>query len=490
MALIRIVVVMVVVLMLLFFLLPVIGIMLANHSLPQLITSRTLLPAPWLMPKRAGGSALRLAMIHDVLHERFLIHGQAWFEHRHAQTAQALAKYDDGTVAKDARYFSLLDDFAVDFDRLGRPAEGISVLRRKLDLQQPLGADGQRPAPRADFYTTYANLGTLLAHVHLKGALAKDAEAIAGLREGLTFIEQSIAVNPDAHFGREVWQAVTLKFLLHAIEQPDLLTDLDLVGLDWSNLNRHILESNVFTPRALLKSLVANGNFDRLTQGPRSHDDEQTVEQIRRSIAVLGVHRWEFSEHFIPSGRYRIPFDEPALALVGIWTLGSGANPHFALAFAHLMEGLDQPGIAWNAYERAGELATRFWPDSDIQQKMTVHCREQQGYLEARLSWDPSVLRQHHRTELEFGHAQQQAFQAYEAEHIAKGEDPAAPDFYAAFFHGRPAIASDPGNADTIVYDRPFDWFDGALILQAIICSVAAVAIGSTILTRRKELAA
>src|SRR5688572_2359897 len=111
-----------------------------------------LLPAPWLIPKQPGGTALRLAMVHDVLHERFHLHGPAWFEHRHRQVERELATYEDGTKPKDASYFALLDDYAVDFDRLGRPAEGIPILRRKLDLQQPPDAEGKRAAPDPRFY--------------------------------------------------------------------------------------------------------------------------------------------------------------------------------------------------------------------------------------------------------------------------------------------------------------------------------------------------
>lgn len=454
-----------------------------------LIVIRTLLPAPWLIPKNANGSALRMAMIHDVLHERFLVHGPAWFEHRHVKTARLLAEYDDGTKAKDQRYFDLLDDYAVDFDRLGRPAEGVPILRSKLDLQQPLGSDGIRPPPKGEFYTTYANLGTLLAHVHLKGALAKDPAALAGLKEGLSFIEQSMAVNPDAHFGREVWQAVALRYLLHAIDHPAVMTQVDIVGLRWDELGRHSLPTNRLD-RSGLKALVESGEFQRLAFGPRSADDDKLVARFREAIPRVESRHQAFIEHCLPPNSGPITFDQPALALVGIWTLGSGANPHFALAFAHLMEGLDQPDIAWNAYERAGEMASRFWPEPAIQKALSDHCREQQTILERRLKTDRAVLRKRHRAELAFGRAEQQAYQGYETEHIAAGRDPDAADFYENFIRSHSPIASDPGNADTVLHEQPLSTVNLILVIQAFVCSMTALVLTDMMINRGRRLPA
>jgi hypothetical protein len=154
------------------------------------------------------------------------------------------------------------------------------------------------------------------------------------------------------------------------------------------------------------------------------------------------------------------------------------------------MEGLEQPGIAWNAYERASELAARFWPDPAIQEKLKAHCRERQALLERALVADSAELRQRHRSELAFGLAEQQAYHGYEAERIAAGRDPGAADFYEDFIRSHPPVASDPGNADTIVHDRPFGLFDLALLVQAIICSVVALWLAGRLLSRRQELKA
>lgn len=448
-----------------------------------------LLPAPWLIPKQAGGTALRLAMVHDVLHERFHLHGPAWFEHRHRQVERELATYEDGTKPKDARYFALLDDYAVDFDRLGRPAEGIPILRRKLDLQQPPDADGKRAKPDPRFYTTYANLGTLLAHEHLKGALKKDPTALAGLREGLALIEQSVAVNPDAHFGRERWQMVTLRYLLHASEDPEWLTTCDLMGVSWDADEYVGRGGHAFATLTRIRDDDALRK--RLVEGPRTDEDQSLVKNLRRTIPpVISMDR-AWGERCAHDFSLPATFDEPALAFVGIWTLGSGANPHFSLALAHLMEGMGQWSIAWNAYERTRDLAGKFWSDPALQRKLVDHCTARQTSLEGRrLKESADTLRERHQRELAYGRAEQAAYQTYEAERIAAGHDPVSPGFYDDFYRGRAPIASDAGEADTIVRKLPADRWVVVLWVQAVFCSILALLLLSDVLKRRKELAA
>jgi hypothetical protein len=461
----------------------VLGFMAVTHV--NLFGRHELLPAPWLVPKQAGGSALRLAMIHDVLHERFYVHGEAWFRHRHAKAEHELSTYD-AQKPKDARYFALLDDLAVDHDRWGKAVDGIPILRRKLDEQQPLDASGVRPVPTKEFYTTYANLGTLLAHQHLKGALAKDPAALAGLHEGLSLIEQSVEVNPDAHFGRERWQVVTLRYLLYANEHSEILTKWDLCGLFWGG-NSYPMISGMGFPRSYLREIPDAAKSHRLIHGPRSEEDESRVDEIRQSIPRLPSAPQEWEDHIGTEFKSRIPFDEPALAIIGIWTLGSGANPHFALALAHIMEGLPQRSIAWNAYERAADLAPKFWSDPKIQQQLIDHCRTSQAALERKLQQSATELREQHRTELAFGRAEQQAYQTYEAERIAKGADPDAPDFYDDFFRGRPPIASDTDNADTVAIERRVTGWDAILVLQALVCTLLTAILATKLISRWQQ---
>ena len=49
------------------------------------------------------------------------------------------------------------------------------------------------------------------------------------------------------------------------------------------------------------------------------------------------------------SHRKPVPFDEPALGIIGMWRQGGGANPHFALALGETMLRVGQRYIAWCA---------------------------------------------------------------------------------------------------------------------------------------------
>ena len=109
-------------------------------------------------------------------------------------------------------------------DALKNDDEAVRVLRDKLRLQESLEQSG-RP-----LYTTYANLGTFLIHGAFPKAVGGDAAAKEQVREGLAFLHKSIEVNPAAHFGREIWQAVAAEFLLAALENPGILLRFDMVG--------------------------------------------------------------------------------------------------------------------------------------------------------------------------------------------------------------------------------------------------------------------
>jgi hypothetical protein len=115
------------------------------------------------------------------------------------------------------------------------------------------------------------------------------------------------------------------------------------------------------------------------------------------------------------------PFDEPALGIIGMWRLGGGANPHFALALAGLMERVDQPLLAWTCYARAAELAERFWPDPAIQAGLLEHCHYRQLNLAARIGRPMESLRADFVARLAGGKARMQAYEEEEARRIAGG---------------------------------------------------------------------
>ena len=83
---------------------------------------------------------------------------------------------------------SLLDDLAVSYDKLGQS---------ELAIQTMLDKDKRQPG----LYETHANLGTFYIH---------DQQ----LEKGLAEIQKAIEINPDAHFGREVYQQYLVEYLI------------------------------------------------------------------------------------------------------------------------------------------------------------------------------------------------------------------------------------------------------------------------------------
>lgn len=72
------------------------------------------------------------------------------------------------------------DDLAVAYDKIGEHQKAIEIIKKKDAISPGL-------------YETHANLGTFLIHS-------------GQLEQGLVHIKKAIEINPNAHFGREVYQ--------------------------------------------------------------------------------------------------------------------------------------------------------------------------------------------------------------------------------------------------------------------------------------------
>jgi tetratricopeptide (TPR) repeat protein len=90
-------------------------------------------------------------------------------------------------LAADPHDLDAYDNLAVAYEKLGDHDSAIATMLQKEKL-----APGQ--------YTTYANLGTFYLH---KG----------DFDPGIANIEKALAVNPDAHFGREEYQLKLARFM-------------------------------------------------------------------------------------------------------------------------------------------------------------------------------------------------------------------------------------------------------------------------------------
>lgn len=366
-------------------------------------------PLPHHIPKYEGGVSPRFAMVHDVIHERFPRHGEAYYQERNRRVRQAL---EENKGPHDEAYFALFDDLGAGLDYLKQHDEAVRVLRDKLSEQEALGQKDRQ------LYTTYANLGTFLIHGNARAALSGDAAAQERLREGLSFIRKSIEVNPEAHFGREVWQAVAVEYLLAVSDNPQLLLQYDMVG-DRLADDVDAGERRGFTNHYGMTG--ANREVAAYLQGQGAERLGDPITFRKSFITHVGADPgWDGA---VPSlHREPVPFDEPALGIIGMWRLGGGANPHFALALGEIMLRVGQRYIAWCAYERAARMADRLWPDPDIQRQFVEHCRRRQQVIERQLPGEEvKGLRPRFEAELAHGQRYQKEYQEYEAERIRAG---------------------------------------------------------------------
>lgn len=95
-----------------------------------------------------------------------------------------------------------LDDLAVAHEHLGERAQAIEVMQRKAALLA-------KNPDREHEYRYLANLGTFYAH---------DGNYAAALVE----LKKAVALNPDAHFGRELFQIELIEYAAAAKVEPAL----------------------------------------------------------------------------------------------------------------------------------------------------------------------------------------------------------------------------------------------------------------------------
>ncbi len=399
---------------------------------------KTSSPYPHFAAPFPGGISLRFAMVHDVIHERFPVHGPAYYQKREQDARQRLK----ALPADSQEAFDLTDDVAVGMDRLGRPAEGIPLLREKLERQKKQGLFGR------DLYTTYANLGTLIIHANMKAATTGDMSAKEKLKEGIGFIRDSITVNPQAHFGREEWQLHIASYLLIAIDKPTLLTQYDCVGNEFGEGEPSLRGRANVQHEYERYEIQLNEQFDE--RGELIKIDNRS--KIRGYISKVGG-RYPKAEGLIAEP---VPFDEPVLGMIGMWRQGGGANPYFAVSFGEIMSRVGQRYIAWTAYERAAQLADRYgWQPAHVT-FLREYCRKQQERIEAQLpAGEREQLRPRFEAELAYGKQFQREYQEYEAKRIAAGADLRDEHFYDDFYRGREPIATPIGESEWLAINDP-----------------------------------
>ncbi len=117
----------------------------------------------------------------ELITGKFLRHSPEFYRWRIQDRLKRL-EYDPADAA-------LLDDLAVAYDKTGQHDQAIETALR---------AERLHPGR----YETAANLGTFYIHAGRP-------------EEGLPHIDRALAINPDAHFGREKYQKLLVEYVLH-----------------------------------------------------------------------------------------------------------------------------------------------------------------------------------------------------------------------------------------------------------------------------------
>lgn len=141
--------------------------------------------------------SLGLEDVAAVVRGRILKHSATFYERKVAYTLPLLERAD----VKPERY----DDLAVAYEKLGRTQEAIATMEAK-----------EKRFP--GLYTTAANLGTFHAHA-------------GDYTRGLEELRRALALNPDAHFGREKYQVKAIEYLQRLAVTPGLVQKEELLGL-------------------------------------------------------------------------------------------------------------------------------------------------------------------------------------------------------------------------------------------------------------------
>jgi tetratricopeptide (TPR) repeat protein len=122
----------------------------------------------------------RFPTVLELITGKFLRHSRAFYEWRIEDRLRKLEA--------DPTNLALIDDLAVAYDKTGQHDKAIATIWPSYRINP-------------NRYETVANLGTF--HVH------------AGrLEDGRSFIGRAIAINPDAHFGRERFQKYLVEYVL------------------------------------------------------------------------------------------------------------------------------------------------------------------------------------------------------------------------------------------------------------------------------------
>ncbi|MFT5777994.1 MAG: tetratricopeptide (TPR) repeat protein [Crocinitomicaceae bacterium] len=147
--------------------------------------------------------------VHELITGKFLQHSQAFYYWRVNDRTEKIQRYPDS--------LSLYDDLAWALNKIGEPDKGVEIMLQK-----------EKKSP--GLYKTYANLGTCYIHANQ-------------FEKGLKYIKKAIKINPEAHFGREIYQQHLVEYV---ISKKDNVGNFNLPLGTKNNNFYHYLKKNHF----------------------------------------------------------------------------------------------------------------------------------------------------------------------------------------------------------------------------------------------------
>lgn len=140
----------------------------------------------------------RFPTVLELITGKFLRHSPEYYRWRIADREKRLKESPND--------LAIMDDLAVAYDKLGESQKAVDLARKQLEL-------------KPDRYETRSNLATFLFHV-------------GKLEESLAMVDSALAINPNAHFGREKYQKSLTEYVLKRREDGQSSLPLANVFID------------------------------------------------------------------------------------------------------------------------------------------------------------------------------------------------------------------------------------------------------------------
>lgn len=227
----------------------------------------------------------------DAITGRFPRNPPLYYEMRLARVERELTDRPDA--------LELYDDAAVACDRLNRGPEAIDWMARKRQALERLKKQG-RPETE-HWYRYFANLGTFEIHQWFREG-ASESE-IGKAVQARDHIARAVAINPDAHFGRERVQLRTIEWVIggrsktlaehfegeedgfeRAAKEAEGLAGLVVLGNAWESPDVFLALMNrlSWNREGSMAELARRRALELLAQGKKSLAPKPTHELVRQ----------------------------------------------------------------------------------------------------------------------------------------------------------------------------------------------------------------